>query len=186
MTLAGTFKVGKVSGAIVIQRNRQRQFGGFMPQFAFGPGGRFGGNPGGGMRNPDGSLGSMRMRFTQFNQQNNNNIRGGQSGQLSTGNRQSVKVGETLANGYTLIEVGRASAVLVRGSDRVELILQDPSKVKNSGRTTAPARPTAQQMMQAHMATQRQMINVMQSMQRTLSNGGGGSRGFGGGRGGRR
>ena len=26
MTLAGTFKVGKVAGAIVIQRNRQRQF----------------------------------------------------------------------------------------------------------------------------------------------------------------
>lgn len=185
MTLAGTFKVGKVSGAIVIQRNRQRQFGGFMPQFAFGPGGRFGGNPGAGMRNADGSLGSMRMRFTQFNQQNNNIRGGGQSGQLSTGNRQSVKVGETLSNGYTLIEVGRASATLVRGSDRVELVLQDPSKVKNSGRTTAPARPTAQQMMQAHMATQRQMINVMQSMQRTLSNGGG-SRGFGGGRGGRR
>ena len=115
MTLAGTFKVGKVSGAIVIQRTRQRQFNPFMPQFAFGPGGRFGG---GDMRGADGRLGSMRQRFTQFSPQQQNNIRGGQSGQLSTGNRQSVKVGETLSNGYTLIEVGRASAVLVRGSDR--------------------------------------------------------------------
>ena len=179
MTLAGTFKVGKVSGAIVIQRTRQRQFNPFMPQFAFGPGGRFGG---GDMRGADGRLGSMRQRFTQFSPQQQNNIRGGQSGQLSTGNRQSVKVGETLSNGYTLIEVGRASAVLVRGSDRVELVLQDPSKVKSSGRSTAPSRPSAQQMM---MATQRQMLNVMQNMQRSLSNqGGGGNRGFG--RGGRR
>ena len=183
MTLAGTFKVGKVSGAIVIQRTRQRQFNPFMPQFAFGPGGRFGGGPGRDMRGADGRLGIMRQRFTQFNPQQQNNVRGGQSGQLSTGNRQSVKVGETLSNGYTLIEVGRASAVLVRGSDRVELVLQDPSKVKSSGRSTAPSRPSAQQMM---MATQRQMLNVMQNMQRSLSNqgGGGGNRGFG--RGGRR
>lgn len=184
MTLAGTFKVGKVAGAIVIQRNRQRQFNPFMPQFAFGPGGRFGGGQGGGFRGSDGRLGSMRQRFTQFSQQQTGNVRGGQSGQLSTGNRQSVKVGETLSNGYTLIEVGRASATLVRGSDRVELVLQDPSKVKNSGRSTAPRRMnTAQQMMQAQIATQRQMMHVMQSMQRSLNSGGGG-RGFG--QGGRR
>ena len=185
MTLAGTFKVGKVAGAIVIQRTRQRQFNPFMPQFAFGPGGRFGsGGPGGmgDMRGADGRLGSMRQRFTQFNQQSN--VRGGQSGQISTGNRQSVKVGETLSNGYTLVEVGRASATLVRGSDRVELVLQDPSKVKSSGRSSsAPRLNTTQQMMQAQMATQRQMMHVMQSMQRTLnSNGGGGNRGFGRGR----
>ena len=188
MTLAGTFKVGKVSGAIVIQRTRQRQFNPFMPHFAFGPGGRFGGGPGGmpggGMRGQDGRLGSMRQRFTQFNQQGNNVRGGNQSGQLATGNRQSVKVGETLANGYTLIEVGRASAVLVRGSDRVELVLQDPSKVKSS-RSAAPQRrmTTAQQLQQAQIATQRQMMNMMQSMQRNM-NSGGGNRGFG--RGGRR
>ena len=133
------------------------------------------------MRDAGGRLGSMRQRFTQFGQQNN--VRGGQSGQLSTGNRQSVKVGETLSNGYTLVEVGRASATLVRGSDRVELVLQDPSKVKGSGRSAAPQRlNTTQQMMQAQMATQRQMMQVMQNMQRSLNSGGGGSRGFGRGR----
>ena len=180
MTLAGTFKVGKVAGAIVIQRTYQRQFNPFMPQFAFGPGGRFGG---GDMRTPGGRLGSMRQRFTQFNQQNN--MRGGQSGQLATGKKQSVKVGETLSNGYTLIEVGRASATLVRGSDRVELVLQDPSKVKNSRSSAAPGRSmsTAQQLQQAQIATQQQMMRMMQNMQRNMGNGGG-SRGFG--RGGRR
>lgn len=185
MTLAGTFKVGKVAGAIVIQRTRQRQFNPFMPQFAFGPGGRFGGQGGrfgnGNMRNANGTLGSMRQRFTQFNQQN---VRGSGSGQLATGNRQSVKVGETLSNGYTLVEVGRASATLVRGSDRVELVLQDPSKVKSSGRSSGQRRlTTAQQLQQAQIATQQQMMRVMQSMQRNM--GGGGNRGFGGGGGGR-
>lgn len=179
MVLAGTFKVGKVSGAIVIQRSRQRQFNPFLPQFSFGPGGRFSGQNGN-MRGRDGRLGSMRQRFTQFNQQT---VRGNQSGQLSTGNRQSVKVGETLANGYTLIEVGRASAVLVRGSDRVELVLQDPSKVKNSGRGGAgrPRLTTSQQLQQAQIATQRQMMHMMQSMQNNMNRNSGG-RGFGRGR----
>ena len=181
MTLAGTFKVGKVSGAIVIQRSRQRHFNPFMPQFSFGPGGRFGGQGGGNFRNSDGRLGSMRQRFTQFNQQN---VRGNQSGQLSTGNRQSVKIGETLSNGYTLVEVGRASAVLVRGSDRVELVLQDPSKVRSSGRTGGgPRLSTSQQLQQAQIATQRQMMYMMQSMQNNMNRNNGG-RGFG--RGGRR
>ena len=186
MTLAGTFKVGKVSGAIVIMRTRQRQINPFMPQFSFGPGGRFGGGFGSDQRTPGGRLGSTRMRFTQFNQQNN--VRGGQSGKISTGNRQCVKIGESLSNGYTLVEVGRASATLVRGSDRVELILQDPSKVKSSGsRNTGRRLTTAQQLQQAQIATQQQMMRVMQNMQRNMNSGGGG-RGFGGGggRGGRR
>ena len=184
MTLAGTFKVGNVSGAIVVMRTHQRQFNPFMPHFSFGPGGRFGGNN---QRNASGRLTSTRMRFTQFNQQNSSNIRGGQSGKLSTGNRQCVKVGESLSNGYTLVEVGRASATLVRGSDRVELILQDPSKVKSSGNRGGGRRlTTAQQLQQAQIATQQQMMRVMQNMQRNMNNGGGGGRGFGGGRGGRR
>lgn len=177
MTLAGTYKVGDVQGAIVIVRNRQRQFNPFMPQFAFGPGGP--GGPGAmNMRLANGQLGSMRQRFVQRNQQN----------QLSAGNRQSVKVGESLPNGYTLISVGRASATLARGSDRVELVLQDPSKVKGSRSSGARPRANAhQQFMQAHMATQQMMLRTMQSMQRSMNGGGGfGGRGFGGGRGGRR
>ena len=182
MTLVGTFKAGKVSGAIVIQRSRQRQFNPFMPQISFGPGGRFGGQ-GNNMRTADGRLGSMRHRFIQFNQQN---VRGSnQSGQLTTGNRQCVKLGETLPNGYTLIEVGRASATLVRGSDRMELVLQDPSKVKTSSGNTGGRRlTTAQQLQQAQIATQQRMMQVMQNMQRSLNNSGG-NRGFGN-RGGRR
>lgn len=184
MTLAGTFKVGNVSGAIVVMRTHQRQVNPFMPHFSFGPGGRFGGDN---QRNASGRLMSTRMRFTQFGQQNSNNIRGGQSGKLSTGNRQCVKVGESLSNGYTLVEVGRASATLVRGSDRVELILQDPSKVKSSGNRGGGRRlTTAQQLQQAQIATQQQMMRVMQNMQRNMNNGGGGGRGFGSGRGGRR
>ena len=183
MTLAGTYKVGKVQGAIVIVRTRQRQFNPFMPQFAFGPGmggmGGMGGPGGMNMRLANGQLGSMRQRFVQRNQQN----------QLSAGNRQSVKVGETLPNGYTLISVGRASATLARGSDRVELVLQDPSKVKGSRSSGSRQRSNPQQQfMQAHMATQQMMLRTMQSMQRSMNGGGfGGGRGFGGGgRGGRR
>ena len=179
MTLAGTYKVGDVQGAIVIVRNRQRQFNPFMPQFAFGPGmGGMGGPGGMNMRLANGQLGSMRQRFVQRNQQN----------QLSAGNRQSVKVGESLPNGYTLISVGRASATLARGSDRVELVLQDPSKVKGSRSSGARPRANAQQQfMQAHMATQQMMLRTMQSMQRSMNGGGGfGGRGFGGGGGGGR
>jgi hypothetical protein len=181
MTLAGTYKVGDVQGAIVIVRNRQRQFNPFMPQFAFGPGGP--GGPGGmNMRLANGRLGSTRQRFTQNNPQQN---------QLPTGNKQAVKIGESLSNGYTLTAVGRASATLVRGSDRVELVLQDPSRVKGSRSSGARPRANAQQQfMQAHMATQQMMLRTMQSMQRSMNGGGGGfgGRGFGGGggRGGRR
>ena len=172
MTLAGTYKAGDVQGAVIIVRTRQRQFNPFMPQFAFGQGLMGGGRD---ARLADGRLGSTRQRFVQRNQQN----------QLSAGNRQSVKVGEALPNGYTLVSIGRASATLVRGSDRVELVLQDPSKVKNSGRGNArPRMNPQQQFMQAHMATQRMMLHTMQNLQRSMN--GGGGRGFGGGRGGRR
>lgn len=173
MTLAGTYRVGKVQGAIVIVRNRQRQFNPFMPMFSFGQGGP------GGMQNQrlaNGRLGSTRQRFIQNNPMQN---------QLLTGNKQSIRVGGTLSNGYTLTSVGRASATLVRGSDRVELVLQDPSKVKSGNRgSSRPRMNPQQQFMQAHMATQRMMLHTMQNLQRSLN--GGGGRGFGGGRGGRR
>jgi hypothetical protein len=179
MTLAGTYRVGKVQGAIIIVRTRQRQFNPFMPMFSFGQGGP--GGPGGmNMRLANGQLGSMRQRFIQNNPQQN---------QLLTGNKQAVKIGESLSNGYTLTAVGRASATLVRGSDRVELVLQDPSKVKgsrSSGGNRQRSNPQ-QQFMQAHMATQRMMLQTMQNLNRSLNGGGGGGfGGRGGNRGGRR
>lgn len=172
MILAGTYRVGKVQGAIVIVRNRQRQYNPFMPQFAFGQSQGAGQN----QRRANGRLGSARQRFIQNNPMQN---------QLLTGNKQSIRVGGTLSNGYTLTSVGRASATLVRGSDRVELVLQDPSKVKTGNRgSSRPRMNSQQQFMQAHMATQRMMLHTMQNLQRSLN--GGGGRGFGGGRGGRR
>ncbi|MBR7107503.1 MAG: hypothetical protein IKC89_03705, partial [Lentisphaeria bacterium] len=84
-------------------------------------------------------------------------------------------------NGYTLAEVTRTGVTLIRGNDRIELELQDPSKNRNSGRSSNYRRPglnASQQFQQAQMIMQGQMMRTIQQMQRNIQSGnGGGNRG---------
>lgn len=73
--------------------------------------------------------------------------------------RQYIRVGETLDNGYTLVEVGADYAVLSRNGGRTELKLQEASK--NQPATTRPM--TAQQQ-RANQFRQYQQMQMMQQM----------------------
>ena len=185
ISLVGTFKVGKVEGAIILQQVSQRvrgplnTMGAMMPHDAMMSmmnqiRSNTAGNQqtqGNGVRRP---LGSMRQRWSMINpalaqQQSGNNA--------NAPIKQYVRVGETLANGYTLAEVTRTKAVLTKGGDKMELELQDPSK--NTARRGAPARRgnTWQQFQQTQLRTQQQMLRMMYMMQNRMNSGGGGGRG---------
>ena len=181
LTLVGIFRCGKTEGAIIRQNNRNRQFNPYIAQMMMQAGmgggmGNRGGNMGGGNRGRlfgGGNMGGSG-RFTSWSQM---------SGRNSGADKQYVRVGDTLSNGYTLAEVTRTGATLIRGNDRLELELQDPSKNRSSGNyQNRRANPT-QQFQQAQMFMQGQMMRTMQQMQRTIqSNSGGGNRNRGGAR----
>lgn len=165
LTLVGIFRCGKTEGAIIRQNNRNRQFNPYIAQMMMqsgmmnrgGMGGGMGGNRGG-MMNRGGMSGG---RFTSWSQM---------SGRSSGAEKQYVRVGDTLSNGYTLAEVTRTGATLIRGNDRIELELQDPSKNRasaNRNNQNRRANPT-QQFQQAQMFMQGQMMRTMQQMQRTI------------------
>ena len=169
LTLVGIFRCGKTEGAIIRQNNRNRQFNPYLAQMMMHSGMM---NRPGGMMN----RGMGGNRFTSWSQV---------SGRSIGAEKQYVKVGETLSNGYTLAEVTRTGATLIRGNDRIELELQDPSRNRNSGRTYNNNRGlnSTQQFQQAQMIMQGQMMRTMQQMQRTIQtnqgnrNYGGGNRG---------
>lgn len=171
LTLVGIFRCGKTEGAIIRQNNRNRQFNPYLAQMMM-HGGMM--NRPGGMMNRPGGMGGNR--FTSWSQV---------SGRSIGAEKQYVKVGETLSNGYTLAEVTRTGATLIRGNDRIELELQDPSRNRNSGRNYNNNRGlnSTQQFQQAQMIMQGQMMRTMQQMQRTIQtnqgnrNYGGGNRG---------
>jgi len=135
-----------------------------------GPGGSFGGNGGMGMNrdNPGDRGGGRRAiggsRFIQANRNAQGPVQPGQNNNNNNNNnkpivyKQYVRLGETMANGYTLTEIDRNRVVLTRGSDKIELELVDPST--NAKKTAARPRPANQtQIMQ-------QMLQSMQNMQR--------------------
>ena len=162
MVLVGTFKIGDTEGAIIRQNTIQRQFNPFLAHLGGGPGGGPGGGraPGPGLNRFSGGL----QRFgAGLNPQNN-----------TQPIRQYVRVGETLANGYKLIEVTRTNAVLVRGGDRTELELQMPSRGRVAGGRAPQRLNPAQQLQQAQMATQIRIMQMMQQMQRSMNGGQGG------------
>ena len=168
LTLVGIFRCGKTEGAIIRQNNRNRQFNPYLAQMMM-HGGMM--NRPGGMMNRPGGMGGNR--FTSWSQV---------AGRNSGAEKQYVKVGETLSNGYTLAEVTRTGATLIRGNDRIELELQDPSRNRNSGRNYSNNRSlnSTQQFQQAQMIMQGQMMRTMQQMQQTIrSNQGGGNRNYG-------
>ena len=78
--------------------------------------------------------------------------------------QQYVKIEQMMNNGFTLKEVQRDRAILVRGNDRVELVLQVPSKNRAAAR--APRQLSqAQQFQQAQMYMQSQMIRSIREIQ---------------------
>ena len=172
LTLVGIFKSGKMEGAIIRQNNRTRQFNPYLAQMMMQSGMAGGMNRMGGMGN---RMGRMGGGFTNWSQM---------SGRNSGNDKQYVRVGDTLSNGYTLAEVTRTGATLIRGNDRIELELQDPSKNRASANANRNFRGmnANQQFQQAQMIMQGQMMRTMQQMQRSIQSGGGG----GGNRGGAR
>ena len=171
LTLVGIFRCGKTEGAIIRQNSRNRQFNPYLAQMMMQSGMMNRGNMGGGNRG--GNRGGMGGgRFTSWSQM---------SGRNSGAEKQYVRVGDTLSNGYTLAEVTRTGATLIRGNDRIELELQDPSKNRassNRNNNNRRINPT-QQFQQAQMIMQGQMMRSIQQMQRSMqnSNSGGGNRG---------
>ena len=185
LTLVGTFKAGKHSGAVILQKSNSRQMPAFSQMFggASPMGRRMGigrGNPMM-MNRPQGAAvpfrtmtGNAGRQPEQRRQQGGSArihavrnaqgavIPGTANAQLSNNTKvtykQYVRLGETLANGYKLVEIHRNSVTLMRGSDKLELELVDASKnaPKRAGR---PRRVNQNQVMQ-------QMMNTMQNMQR--------------------
>ncbi len=163
LTLVGIFRCGKTEGAIIRQNSRNRQFNPYLAQMMMHSGMNRGGMNRGGMGGG---------RFTNWSQM---------SGRSAGAEKQYVRVGDTLSNGYTLAEVTRTGATLIRGNDRIELELQDPSKNRASASRSSNNRRAnpMQQFQQAQMFMQGQMMRTMQQMQRTIQsrNSGGGNRG---------
>lgn len=211
LSLVGTFKIGKSEGAIIrvrgaVAQNRFMQMGGGMfgmpgmpgmaapgaqnaqnnTQNAAGPRINSGRSEGrGGMMSGD----DNRMRFTSMFRQMSGEEEDVDS--ATTGTKQYVKVGETLASGHTLVEVQRFKVILSRGGTKTELLLEDPSK--NQVRRSYSRRMSAgQRFMQNSLNTQRQMMQMMQRMSWGMNramynlnrsiNSGGGNGGRGGGR----
>ena len=188
MTLVGTFKIGKSQGAVILQKTQQRNFpfmpfggmmnpgggNGFGGQRRMGIGrGGFGGpsGPGGGggmgMNSEGGNRGGRGERRaiggSRFIQANRNAQGVVQPGQNNNNNKpvvykQYVRLGETMANGYTLTEVDRNRVVLTRGSDKLELELVDAS--------TNAKKPAQRQKQPNQTQVMQQMLQSMQNMQR--------------------
>ena len=186
ISLVGTFKVGKMEGAIILQQGAPRfpgqgRMGAMMSHDAMmqmmqqGANMQRSGNMQGGMRR----MGSMRQRWSMLNPQLARQLAG--ENQNQTAIKQYVRVGETLANGYTLAEVTRTRAVLTKGGDKMELELQDPSKNIAKGSTARRPGNSWREFQESQTRTQQQMLRMMYMMQSRMNSGGGG-----GGRGGRR
>ncbi len=183
MTLVGTFQIGTLSGAVIKQKNASNNNRGMMGMMmGMGPGMAppeggppgFGGPPGNNQGQNDGRnrRGATRSRFGTGNNTSGTNNGSG----TTTTYKQYVRLGETLANGYTLVAVTRTGATLTRGSDKIELELEDPSKnlpSTSSANTGRNQRGSFMQMMQ-NMQNMQMMQNMrmMRMMERTMRNNG--------------
>ena len=137
MTLVGVIEN---KAAIIKSNSRQQQFNPYLAQAQRLASG-MSGQPG---------------RFTQWSQM---------AGRNSGPAPQYIRVGQTTAGGYTLEEVTRSRAVLVRGNDKLELELQDPSKNRATARRQNRRLNSTQQFQQAQMFMQSQMIRTMREIQ---------------------
>lgn len=194
LSLVGTFEIGTCKGAIILQKTsandrnnfRNMMMGGMMG----GPGGEMGGPPGmpdqqqgSSQRSASSRQGAGRTRFSGMGTRNNGNTSGAAADSTATASvKQYVRVGETLSNGYTLSEVTRTSATLTRGSDKMELELQDPSKNQTKAAATTNTRRNPfldqlQQMQQMQMMQNFQMMRMMRDSSRNQNQNQGGNRG---------
>ena len=163
LTLVGTFTIDKVSGAIILQRQQQNRMMMNQPPWMMGRSMMM--NQNNGMNNNN----RFRQRFMPGmfpGMQNNNN-----NDQQSVVYKQYVRVGEVMANGYKLESVTRTSAVLSRGSERMELALVEASK--NAGGKSATATNNNRNPFQMSPQQMRQWMQMMR-------NGRMGGMGFGG------
>ena len=148
----------------------------------FGGGGFGGGGFGGGQRpNTAGDNGGRRTIGGARSIQANRDARGVvQPGQNNNNNnkpvvyKQYVRLGETMSNGYKLVEIDRNRVVLTRGSDKLELELVDASvNAKKPAQRTRPPNQTQvmQQMLQSMQNMQRaQMMQGFQMMRMNMQN----------------
>lgn len=127
MTLVGTVTAGDVRAAIILQKNRNLNA---MQNSQW-------------LRNPPPG---MEDRQSNSRTRSNNNTPGGgnppnaaQTTDSEITYKQYVRVGETLANGYRLESVTRTGAVLVKGSERLELTIQEASKGQGAATATGTA-----------------------------------------------
>ena len=73
--------------------------------------------------------------------------------------KQYVRVGETLSNGYKLVDVQREKVTLQRGSDKLELTIEEASK-------NAPATARQQNRGNRQINNTTRILQTMQNMQR--------------------
>lgn len=200
LSLVGTFKIGDCVGAIIKQKtsgnNNNNRFMPFMPGMpgGFPPGRQMGisrnnrsQNNGGRTGGPPGSTGMPGgMMFRSARNMRNGGMERGVRGQMpaigtnvtaaAAGNqmtyKQYVRLGETLSNGYKLVEVNRDSVLLTRGSDKLELELLDASKnTPQTARRNNRRTNTGTQMLQTLQNMQRmQMFQNMQMMRMMRQN----------------
>lgn len=175
LSLVGTFSIGDCVGAIIKQKAASRNNNFFpmggppMPgggrQMGIGP--RGGNAPGGNPRNfRRGGMPPVMMARQQ--------------GSSATGNnqlvyKQYVRLGETLSNGYKLIDVEREKVTLQRGSDKLELVLEEASKnAPQTARRTPRRVNTATRLLQTMQNMQRmqmfQNFQMMRMMNRNNQN----------------
>ena len=140
MSLVGIIMNGNSQAAIIKNNTRNRQVNPYLMQAQF----------------MAANMSGNRQQFTQWSRM---------SGRNSGPAQQYVRLGETMSNGYTLTEVSRTRVVLVRGNDKMELELMNPSRNLSSGGGTRPRLNATQQFQQAQMFMQSQMIRTMREIQ---------------------
>lgn len=163
MTLVGTFTIDKVSGAIILQKQQTQNRMMMNPWMMRGNwmmnNNRFRGN----------TNMASRQRFMPGmfpGMQNNNN----NNNQPSVVYKQYVRVGETMANGYKLDSVTRTSAILTKGSERMELNIVEASK--NAGGKTGTTTNNNRNPFQMSPQQMRQWMQMMRG-RRNMGNWGG-------------
>ncbi len=162
LALVGTFSIGSSTGAIIKQKASARN-NNFFPmggppmwgggrQMGIGQrGNRRGGNPGGG---PGGR--PMGMPPVAGRQQQGANAATGTNQVVY---KQYVRLGETLSNGYKLVDVQREKVTLQRGSDKLELAIEEASK-------NAPSAARQQNSTRNRVNNTTRLLQTMQNMQR--------------------
>ena len=176
LSLVGTFVIGNLKGAIILQKTstRQNNFMGGMMGMMGGGSPDMGGNSRSSNRNS--SRGSARTRFgVNGNRRSSGTASNGESGDSAAKAatvKQYVRVGETLSNGYTLTEVSRTGAVLTRGGDKMELELLTPSKnqFKTAPAAQTPTNPYLDQLQQMQRMQMFQNFGMMRMLRESTRN----------------